>query len=308
MLLNNHAQSRRPAYWVALALAIIAMLLSACGDRSQPEPAAPVATAESPAAAPQGAADSQPTPDSAATAGPVTINLPIANRSTILTREDLRVYQGDTVKLSITSDEEGEIHLHGYDLTAQVSPDHPGELTFDATNAGAFGINFHVFASDPAAHESDGHGHDHDGTAAKTVVSDSLVSVAITAEPDASGGVDVNIATEGFRFAPDLVDQPHEPGVGHAHIYVDGEKISRVFESTYHIAALPPGEHEIRVSLNTNDHSELEFEGARVESIVSVTVPDVGQATGDDSHAGHDHGAEHEIVAEVHLGNLEVYP
>ena len=47
-----------------------------------------------------------------------------------------------------------------------------------------------------------------------------------------------------------------------------------------------------------------------------VTIPDVGQGHGDSqaghSHDGHGHShgtpGEREIVAEVHLGNLEVYP
>ena len=281
----NRATLGRPAYWLALSLALAAVpLLAACGASSQPEP--------SPAEA-------------------AVINLPIANRATTLTRDDLRVSQGDTVRLTFTSDEPGEVHLHGYDLTADVSPEQPGELVFEAAAAGAFGINFHVFQSDGAADSApagDGHSHDQPSV----VVSETPIGVTITAEADSQGGVDVRIATEGFTFAPDLVDQPHTPGAGHAHIYLDGEKLGRVFESDYHIADVPPGEREIRVSLNTNDHSELMFDGAKAEATAKVTVPDVGQATdsGEKSHEhdAHDHGDAREIIAEVHLGNLEVYP
>ena len=237
------------------------------------------------------------------------INLPIANRDTTLTRENLRVSRGDTVRLVLEADEEGEIHVHGYDLTAEVSPLHPGELVFEASTAGAFALNFHVFAT---ANADDNHG----AGAPALVASEDPVSVSITAEPDAQGGVDVQIVAEGFRFAPDLVDQAHTPGAGHAHIYVDGEKLGRVFESEYRIEQLAPGEHEIRVSLNTNDHSELTYAGKKIESSVTVSVPDVGQADGSGeaahSHDGHGHShgtpGEREIIAEVHLGNLEVYP
>ena len=291
----NRATFRRPAYWLALSLALTAVpLLAACGTASQPEPLPP---------------------ESSAVKAKV-INLPIANRSTALTRADLRATQGETVRLTVTADEPGEIHLHGYDLTADVAPDHPGELVFEATTAGAFAINFHVFA----AGDMTGSGSDHHATTPKTVVSESPISVAITAEPDADGGVDVQIATEGFRFAPEAVDQPHTPGTGHAHIYLDGEKLGRVFESDYHIPDVPPGEHEIMVSLNTNDHSELVFDGKNLEDTFTVVVPDVGQGHGsagkseDDQngHGGdghsHDASADREIIAEVHLGNLEVYP
>ena len=283
----NRVTSRRPAYWPALSLALAAvLLLAACGTASQPEPSPPEPSAVS----------------------ATVIDLPIVNRSTALTRADLRATQGETVRLTVTTDEPGEVHLHGYDLTADVAPGHPGELVFEATTAGAFAINFHVFAAGDMA----GGGSDHHASAPKTVASETPISVAITAEPDADGGVDVQITTEGFRFAPDLVDQPHTPGAGHAHIYVDGEKLGRVFESEYHIASLSPGQHEIRVSLNTNDHSELTFNGSRVEATASVNVPDVGQNRGDShggqGHGSHSHGDEREIVAEVHLGNLEVYP
>ena len=240
------------------------------------------------------------------------INLPIADRDTTLTRDDLRVSQGDTVRLVFQADEEGEIHLHGYDLTAEVAPGHPGELVFEASTAGAFALNFHVFAADNAKAADDHHG----ANAPELVASETPVSVSITAEPDADGGANVHIVTEGFRFAPEAVDQSHTAGAGHAHIYVDGVKLGRVFENEYHIEELSAGDHEIRVSLNTNDHSELTFNGEKVESTVTVTIPDVGQGHGDSqsghSHDGHGHShgtpGEREIVAEVHLGNLEVYP
>jgi hypothetical protein len=242
----------------------------------------------------------------------VRINLPIAHRATTLTRDDLRVSQGDTVRLTFEADEEGEIHLHGYDLTAEVSPGHPGELVFEAASAGAFALNFHVFA-DAKAMGADDH---HEAETPETVVSETPMSVQMTAASDGKAGVNVSIVTEGFRFAPELVDQPHTPGAGHAHIYANGVKLGRVFASEYHIAELPPGDHEIRVSLNANDHGELVYGETKLESIVTVTVPDVGQADGgsdghqhDDGH-GHSHGTpgQREIVAEVHLGNLEIYP
>lgn len=303
----NHAIPSRPALWLALSLCVIALpLLVACSSAAQPESAGPAPAEQTNATTePSGAQHSNHQPGAATHADAMMIDMAIAARATTLSRDDLRVTQGDTVHLTFTSDEPGEIHLHGYDLTAAVSPDHPGELTFEATTAGAFGINFHVFGEDPLHSE------------AKTVVSEMPVSVAITAEPDADGGVDVRIVTEGFRFAPESVDQAHAPGSGHAHIYLDGVKLGRVFESKYRIDQLRPGEREIRVTLNTNDHSDLVFDGAKVEATTTINVPDVGQGhgqsdAGSDGHAGHDHdhgdGGEREIVAEVHLGNLEVYP
>ncbi len=307
-----HCCNFRTALLLGIAIALMATL--ACGSAAQPDTAASGSTNPVSETSDDHGHDSNPGPAThdQTQSDEVHINLPIARRATTLTRDDLRVSQGDTVRLTFEADEEGEIHLHGYDLTAEVSPAHPGELVFEATTAGAFALNFHVFA-DTKAVSADDH---HEAEAPETLVSETPVSVQITAESDGKAGVNVSIVTEGFRFAPELVDQPHTTGAGHAHIYADGVKLGRVFASEHHIAELPPGDHEIRVSLNANDHRELEYGGKKVESVVTVTVPDVGQADGnsdghqhDDGH-GHSHGTpgQREIVAEVHLGNLEIYP
>ena len=321
---------RRLAVVLALAIALTALLTTlACGSAVEPDPpttSAPVAEQamteqamteqgndhHAGAAPPGHDTDTGSSTESQAPTDAVVINLPIVNRDTTLTRDDLRVSQGDNVSINFTADEPGEIHLHGYDLTASVSPGSAGELNFVAVTAGAFAINFHVFASDSAENVQVNTDHHHASDAPSEVVSELPVSLTVTAEADADGGIDVRIATEGFRFAPELVDQAHTPGSGHAHVYLDGEKLGRVFEPDYHIAAAPPGEREVRVSLNTNDHSELVYGGKRVEATVLVTVPDVGQGRsehghGEHGHGEHDHGAR-AILDEVHLGNLEVYP
>ncbi len=301
---------------VPLVVAVVLVYTLGCGATAEPNPVEPT----QPSASEVGRQTSEHGNNGQSSSGMssqssedgVVINLPIANRDTTLTREDLRVSQGDTVRLMFEADEEGEIHLHGYDLTAEVAPGHPGELVFEAATAGAFALNFHVFSAAKSEAADDHHG----AKAPEPVALQAPASVTISAEPDADGGVDVQIVTEGFHFAPELVDQAHTPGAGHAHIYVDGVKLGRVFENEYHIEQLAPGEHDIRVSLNTNDHSELTYAGKKIESTVTVSVPDVGQAGGTDhgghSHDGHDHShgtpGEREIIAEVHLGNLEIYP
>lgn len=309
-----HHSIIRPAVPLVVVVALVSAL--ACGATAEPIPVEPTEPSSSAVGHPTNEhgtnGQSSPGMPNQSSADGVVINLPIVNRDTTLTRDDLRVSQGDTVRLAFKADEEGEIHLHGYDLTAEVAPGHPGELVFEANTAGAFALNFHVFAASDAGMAEDHHGAD----APAPVASETPVNIAITAEPDAHSGVDVQIVTEGFRFAPELVDQAHTPGAGHAHIYVDGVKLGRVFENAYHIEQLAPGEHDIRVSLNTNDHSEITFNGEKAEATTTVTVPDVGQGSGDGQpqHGSDGHGHSHstpgarEILAEVHLGNLEVYP
>src|SRR5258706_6282176 len=44
----------------------------------------------------------------------------------------LKVEKGDALKLRITSDAPGELHLHGYRLAAKLAPGEPTELAFNA--------------------------------------------------------------------------------------------------------------------------------------------------------------------------------
>lgn len=55
----------------------------------------------------------------------------------------LRVTQGNAVQLRLTSDAEGEIHLHGYRLEAKVAPGTPAQLGFKAHATGRYRIEFH---------------------------------------------------------------------------------------------------------------------------------------------------------------------
>lgn len=57
----------------------------------------------------------------------------------------LRVSQGDTVEITIASDEEAELHLHGYDILVSLEPGKPAILRFEAKFAGRFAIEAHRF-------------------------------------------------------------------------------------------------------------------------------------------------------------------
>ena len=55
----------------------------------------------------------------------------------------IRVKQGETVVLRWRSDEPVRLHLHGYDLHADVSPSAPATIRFAATAAGRFPVAAH---------------------------------------------------------------------------------------------------------------------------------------------------------------------
>ena len=47
------------------------------------------------------------------------------------------------VTLVVHGDVTDEVHVHGYDLTADLSPEQPAEIAFDATIPGVFEVELH---------------------------------------------------------------------------------------------------------------------------------------------------------------------
>ncbi len=55
----------------------------------------------------------------------------------------VRVEKGDAVRLHVTSDAPGELHLHGYRLEARVTPGMPSDIAFTAYATGRFPFEWH---------------------------------------------------------------------------------------------------------------------------------------------------------------------
>ena len=60
-----------------------------------------------------------------------------------MTPDEVEVGEGDRVRLRVTSDEQIEIHLHGYDIEREVAPGEPATLSFEADLTGRFEIEDH---------------------------------------------------------------------------------------------------------------------------------------------------------------------
>ena len=131
----------------------------------------------------------------------------------------------------------------------------------------------------------DGHDHDH-GVATHgsadhgKMKHDELLAVGATeapeldifVTPDPMSGWNLKIETGNFRFAPEKASTSHVAGEGHAHIYINGEKVARHYGNWFHIASLPHGENTITVSLNANDHRQLAVGEKAIEASTVVTV------------------------------------
>lgn len=213
--------------------------------------------------------------------------------------------------LGVTTPMAGEaaVHSHGTDAatgpgvdaggTLSLSPDGPhivlGRLHADLAAGGTAPLTL-VFqragevtvaaavisAADAPAGE--GHSHDHGGIVAAPAhhhAHDALVeapdgaeapSIAVELAPDPVGGWTLHVITERFTFAPEHANTAHVFGEGHAHLYVDGEKLARLYGPWFHIPTLPPGEHELTVTLNANDHRVYGQNGRPIQAVVTVTV------------------------------------
>lgn len=97
------------------------------------------------------------------------------------------------------------------------------------------------------------------------------MSVAVSATPDPMSGVNVHVTPTGFTWSPENASMEHVDGEGHAHLYVDGEKVGRLYGEWVHLA-LEPGEYEIEVTLNGNDHEDYVVDGEVVAASVTVEV------------------------------------
>ncbi len=99
--------------------------------------------------------------------------------------------------------------------------------------------------------------------------------VTLTLHSDSLAGFNAEITTENFAFAPQHVNGAVVPNEGHAHIYVDGKKHARVYGNWFHVPGelfAAHGTHTVVVTLNANDHSDLEYQGTRVEASQVVTT------------------------------------
>ncbi len=150
--------------------------------------------------------------------------------------------------------------------------------------------------------------HDHMGT-----VETSGMSVALDVTADAKAGWNVHLVPTGLTWAPEHASSDPVDGEGHAHVYVDGEKVARVYTEWFHLnTMLTPGEHVVSVSLNANNHSGYAVDGEAVVAEQTIVVPDVGAMThmhGDPLETDADLGVTLDVVADPKAGwNVHLMP
>lgn len=102
--------------------------------------------------------------------------------------------------------------------------------------------------------------------------SSTIPQVDLVVHKDPVAGSNLEVITQNFRFAPERAGSEHIAGEGHAHLYVDGRKVARLYGRWFHLADLAPGTHTVRVTLNANSHRELAIGGEVIEDVEVITV------------------------------------
>ena len=89
-------------------------------------------------------------------------SLEVEDRALTQGESTLRVSQGDTVTIELTSDEHVSFHLHGYDYETEVEPGETGTLEFAANATGSFPFTIHVEQAEGESGDEEDHGGDGD--------------------------------------------------------------------------------------------------------------------------------------------------
>jgi hypothetical protein len=128
-----------PRRWatVAVLAAAAALTLAACGDDGTPQatgtttPAATTSTTTGPTTSAEPTTTADPTPV-------IEVRVVGGKVQGGVRRE--RVQSGETVVLRVVADVADEVHLHGYDRTANVAPGKPAQIRFTADITGVFEV------------------------------------------------------------------------------------------------------------------------------------------------------------------------
>ena len=99
-----------------------------------------------------------------------------------------------------------------------------------------------------------------------------IPALSVVATPDTVSGYNLYLDTENYTFDPASVNQAPMPNTGHAHLYVNGEKVARLYGPWFQLDGhhMVPGENLVQVTLNANDHREWSNQGVTIEDVITL--------------------------------------
>lgn len=141
----------------------------------------------------------------------------------------------------------------------------------------ATGLPVHSEPGTDHSHDDMSHdGMSHDGEHAHKQLEVSadlpVPSVELAVYEDAVNGWNLQVQLDNFELSPTTVNEPGPQNEGHAHLYINGEKVTRLYSDWYYLGELEAGDNEIMVTLNTNVHEDLTVNGEVISASTIVLV------------------------------------
>lgn len=126
-----------------------------------------------------------------------------------------------------------------------------------------------------SAHSAHGGGYGHNHKQLEIPAGQPVPEVDLIVTKDSMRGWNLEIKTSNFTLTPENVNQGPSFSEGHAHLFINGQKVTRLYGNWYYLGNLEPGTNEIIVTLNANNHDDLVHEGEMISDteIVEVTAP-----------------------------------
>jgi|APGre2960657505_1045072.scaffolds.fasta_scaffold15047_3 hypothetical protein len=96
-------------------------------------------------------------------------------------------------------------------------------------------------------------------------------------QKDPTGGFNVHVVTSNFVWRPEQASKKHVVGEGHAHVYLDGRKIMRIYNEWFHLNTFQfstrAGEQLLSIEFVGNDHAPYTLQGNPIGSEQIINVP-----------------------------------
>jgi hypothetical protein len=126
---------------IAAVIAVVAVIVLGFGGGgdSGGDQAAQTATPTTTATAQPSAPDAEDTPTPTATPRPTPTPAPLLTSGRV---QELEYTEGETVRFRVRSSKPEHVHVHGYDILADVVPGKTTRVSFKATITGIFEIEF----------------------------------------------------------------------------------------------------------------------------------------------------------------------
>ncbi len=99
-----------------------------------------------------------------------------------------------------------------------------------------------------------------------------IPNVSIDVMPDSKDGYNIHVTTRNYSFTPESAGDAPIANTGHAHLFVNGTKVARVYGEWIYVGPelFREGTNVIQVTLNANDHSEWAIDGMHIAAEAKV--------------------------------------